>query len=257
MTPDKWAALREPFPAEQIEHLPRGGRQLAYVSHGHVTDRLLQVDPEYLFGPVLDKDGVPIVVLDGLAPGDNVGVWGVLTVLGTSVVEFCSGKDLMDAYSRCLCRAAMRRGVALDLWIGDDLKPEVRKEGGLGDAPVPKSWAQVKAWHETHGDWKLAEEMSKAFMIHQFGSDNSKSLAKEERAVVLQKAAGATVWLAEHGTNAVGPLPITVELYQRAWAAVMDGTVLEGIEWQPPEPPADADAEAERLADEAIAGPPA
>ena len=131
MTADKWAALREPFAPEHVQRRPGGGGQLSYVSHGHVTDRLLAVDPEYTFEPLRGfESGMPVVVLEGLAPGDKVGVWASLFVFGVSVTEFCSGKDLMDAYSRCLCRCAMRRGVALDLWTGDVPTGYERKEGG-------------------------------------------------------------------------------------------------------------------------------
>lgn len=259
MSAEKWAALREPFPSEHVQHRPGGGGQLAYVSHGHVTDRLLTVDPEYNFEPLLNADRVPIVVLDGLAPGDKVGVWAVLRILGTSVVEFCSGKDLMDAYSRCLCRAAMRRGVALDLWAGDIPTGEVRKEGGLGPAPVFRSWVRVQRWYDQHGGngaWELAQLFVRACSYHLYGQTDSKELTSDQRKIVLQKAAGATAWLAENSDNAIGPLPPSVELYQKAWAHVLDGAILEVPEWQPKDMPAVPDDEAERLADEAIVGPP-
>jgi hypothetical protein len=128
MNPEQAKELRAPF--ANVQHVTKtwtdkntGQRKsvtLDYISHAVVTNRLLTVDPSFSFEPLLDATGFPIVVDKGLAGGDEVGVWGRLTILEAATVEFCSGKDLMDAYSRCLCRAAMRRGVALDLWIKDD-----------------------------------------------------------------------------------------------------------------------------------------
>jgi hypothetical protein len=126
-----------------------------------------------------------------------------------------------------------------------------RKEGGLGEAPVPKSWAKVREWHEKHGNWELAELFVKACSYHLYGQTESKALTPDQRKVVLQKAAGAVVWLAENGTNAVGPLPPSVPLYTRAWASVMDGVFLEVPEWQP----RSMDSEADAIADEVFDAP--
>ena len=38
--------LTQPFPAEYIQTVPKAGRNLQYVSHGRVTERLNDVDPE-------------------------------------------------------------------------------------------------------------------------------------------------------------------------------------------------------------------
>ena len=40
------AALREPFPPEQIGKLPKGGAMLDFVGHAALTARLLSVDPD-------------------------------------------------------------------------------------------------------------------------------------------------------------------------------------------------------------------
>jgi hypothetical protein len=268
-TDQDWRALREPFDHPQKvkkewTDKKTGERKsitLDYIGHAVVTDRLLAVDPEFSFWPLRDEKGIPIVVLDGLAPGDKVGVWGKLHLLGVDVVEFCSGKDLMDAYSRCLCRCAMRRGVALDLWIKDDefkAQPEVRKEGGLGNMPVPRSWTKVREWYDQHGSWELAELFTRACSYHLYGKIDSKDLTPEQRKVMLQKASGAVVWLAENPNTPIGPTP-SVEHYRKAWAHVLDGVMLEVPEWQPRsmDESATPDEEAERLADEAIVGPPA
>src|SRR5262245_23459984 len=95
----RWQRLRVPF--ERVQQIQKGSFKIDYVSHAVVTDRLLEVDPTFTFEPVYNEDGVPILVTDYLQQGDSVGVWGVLTVLGVSKVDFCGGKDIESAYSRC------------------------------------------------------------------------------------------------------------------------------------------------------------
>lgn len=158
--------LREPFPNVQKvtkKWKTKDGSEksitLDYISHAVVTDRLLKVDPGFRFEPLLDSGGIPIVVTAGLSSGDTVGVWGRLSLLGAEVVEFCSGRDLLDAYSRCLCRAAMRRGVALDLWIRDDEFKEETTTRKPTPA-VPENWAQLEVAMKPYGpsawdDWKI------------------------------------------------------------------------------------------------------
>jgi hypothetical protein len=264
----RFKALREPFDHVQKvkkEWVNRKGEHksitLDYISHAVVTDRLLQVDPEYTFTPLLDNDGRPIVVLDGLAPGDVIGVWGRLEILGTSVVEFCGGTNLLDAYSRCLCRAAMRRGVALDLWIRDDEFKETRKEGGLGPASVPRSWAKVRELVETSSGqpdiWESRfEYFIKAASYHLYGETEGKKLTPDQRKVMLQKAAGAAVFCAEDDSNPLGP-SWSVEHIRMGFAHVLDGALLEVPDLPEPEIEGQTaiDDEIERLADEAIVGP--
>ena len=52
MTPEQAAALRAPFPPEQVGKLPKAGMTLDYVSHAWVTERLLQVDPTWCWEPM-------------------------------------------------------------------------------------------------------------------------------------------------------------------------------------------------------------
>lgn len=274
MTDDRelrFKALREPF--DHVQKLKKeytdkrtGERksfELDYISHAVVTDRLLQVDPAYEFVPLTNEHGVPIVVLDGLNAGDEVGVWGKLTILGTNVIEFCSGKDLLDAYSRCLCRAAMRRGVALDLWIRDDDFKAERKEGGLGPVTVPKSWVKVRELVEKSSEqpdiWDTRFEFFiKAASYFLYGETEGKKLTADQRKVMLQKAAGAAVWIAENDDTPIGG-SWSVEHIRQGFAHVLDGALLEVPDLPPPELEGQTaiDDEIERLADEAIAGPPA
>jgi hypothetical protein len=116
MTPAKQQALRAPFPTEHIQKLPVGGAQLDYVSHGWVTDRLLEVDPSWTWQPLaFDLDGLPKF-------DDNGGLWIELTVCGVTRLGYGEpqGRDKFDqtkgAIGNAIRVAAMRFGVGLDLW---------------------------------------------------------------------------------------------------------------------------------------------
>lgn len=136
----------------------------------------------------------------------------------------------------------------------EEMPAELRRdEGGLGEKSPPKSWAKVKEWYERHGGegaWPLAEAFGRAAMYHLYGETDSKKLTPDQRKVMLQKAAGVVVYLAEDESNPIGPVP-SVPLYQKAWASVLDGVVLEV-----PDAPQDSgipfgeQAEVERLAEE-------
>jgi hypothetical protein len=121
------AKLREPFPANQIGKLPKGGMQLDFVGHGWLTQRLLDVDPLWNWEPVaLDPNGLPLLDEFG-------GLWIKLTVCGVSRLGYgdASGKRGTDAtkiaIGDALRNAGMRFGLALDLWCKGD-----------PDAPAPK-----------------------------------------------------------------------------------------------------------------------
>ena len=110
MDADQAKALREPFPPEHIGHVPKGGVQLAFVGHAHVTDRLLEVDPDWNWWP-MGKDDRGLPVLD-----DSGNLWIVLTVCGVSTIGCGDGISMKEKIGDAIRNAAMRRGVALDLW---------------------------------------------------------------------------------------------------------------------------------------------
>lgn len=162
------AQLREPFKPEEIGKLPRiwcsscrnspakacdkhhkfscdacrnkiteAHLHLDYVGHAEVTDRLLQVDPQWSWEPVaLDSDGLPKFDTNG-------GLWIRLTVAGVTRLGYgdAQGKKGPDAVKETLGdairNAAMRFGVALDLW-GAEYDPPVAATGedaeGVGGA---------------------------------------------------------------------------------------------------------------------------
>lgn len=123
MNPEQQAALREPFPAHTIGKLPRSGIQLDYIGHAAVTDRLLRVDPEWSWEPIaFTDDGLPKISLRG----QTASMWIRLTVcgvsrLGVGTVQAGKADVEKELISDALRNAAMRFGVALDLWSREEL----------------------------------------------------------------------------------------------------------------------------------------
>lgn len=112
-------ALLAPFPKSQIQQLPKGGIRLDYVSHGNVTRRLLEVDPDWNWEPLaFDDQGLPLF-------DERGGLWIKLTVCGITRIGYGEpqGSDTYDrikgAIGNAIRVAAMRFGVALDLWAKD------------------------------------------------------------------------------------------------------------------------------------------
>jgi hypothetical protein len=119
MKPEQSDALLAPFPKSQIQQLPKGGIRLDYVSHGNVTRRLLEVDPDWNWEPLsFDDQGLPLF-------DERGGLWIKLTVCGITRIGYGEpqGSDTYDrikgAIGNAIRVAAMRFGVALDLWAKD------------------------------------------------------------------------------------------------------------------------------------------
>jgi hypothetical protein len=147
MTAEHVVSLRRPFPAESVGKLPKSTCRvcsnapnkrcdqhpwvygcpechghhstatvhLDYVGHAAVTDRLLTVDPLWSWEPfALDDVGLPAL--------DKAGnLWIRLTIHGTARIGVGDGKSAKEAIGDAIRNAAMRFGVALDLWAKDDL----------------------------------------------------------------------------------------------------------------------------------------
>ena len=147
MTNEQAQQLRAPFPAERIQKLPTGGMQLDYVSHAWVTDRLLAVDPHWTWQPVaFDADGLPKFDANG-------GLWIELTVCGVTRLGYGEpqGRDKFDqtkgAIGNALRNAAMRFGVALDLWareVSGVAKAEPKQTAQPATKQAPKSTAKAE-----------------------------------------------------------------------------------------------------------------
>lgn len=116
MTEEAARALRAPFPPESIGKLPKGGTTLDYVGHAATTDRLLSVDPEWNWEPVAwTPEGLPLI-----AGGQ---LWIRLTVCGVTRLGVGDGASDKERIGDAIRNAAMRFGVALDLWAKEDLSP--------------------------------------------------------------------------------------------------------------------------------------
>ena len=142
MTPEQVAALSVPFPPEIIKTKGGGGKFAAdYVDHGHVTERLLSVDPEWSWEPLaVDDNGLPVLAY----ANDHASLWGRMTVCGVTRVEVgvvAAHKDelLKEAVSDFIKRAAMRFGVALHLWMGEDAPPSKQRAKPKGKAAGSES----------------------------------------------------------------------------------------------------------------------
>lgn len=145
MTPEAALALRKPFPPESVGKLPKpvkrddpdkgkceqGSRysadghycggyhsrsmHLDFAGHAAVTDRLLTVDPEWTWEPLaLDPTGLP-------AFDRNGNLWIRLTICGTTRLGVGDGKSIKECIGDAIRNAAMRFGVALDLWAKENL----------------------------------------------------------------------------------------------------------------------------------------
>lgn len=182
--------LREPFPDELIGTIPKGGIQLSYVGHAHVTDRLLQVDPEWTWEPMgLDEHGNPILVQNENGnQGETYGLWIKLTVNGITRPGFGGGKNAKECISDAIRNAAMRFGVALDLWMKDDVKPHgaTPKPQPSGNFPIPTglqaSDAQMKKIRALADKTKVTDEQlsSARGVTYEEGKDILDGLTKAE-----------------------------------------------------------------------------
>lgn len=145
------AKLRRPFPPERIEKLPKplwkgawdtgskghckdcGGYHvlantihLDYVGHANATDRLLEVDPLWDWEPLAyTADGLPLFDRSG-------GLWIKLTIRGVTRLGYGDGSGPKEIIGDAIRNAAMRFGLALDLWAKIDL----HSERNPGDGPV-------------------------------------------------------------------------------------------------------------------------
>ena len=120
LTPEKATDLRKPFPPESIGKLPKGGTMLDYVGHAAVTDRLLTVDPEWTwdFAETDPATGKPSL-RHSIDPDGNL--WIRLTICGVSRIGVGDGKNAKERIGDAIRNAAMRFGVALDLWAKENL----------------------------------------------------------------------------------------------------------------------------------------
>ncbi len=135
---DIWAELRKPFDPKSISKLPKGNVTLDYVGHAAVTDRLNSVDPTWTWEPMAKDDyGNPLLI----QTTDNFnkplkGLWIRLTIGGVTRPGFGDGKTEKEAIGDALRNAAMRFGVALELWSKDELESNLAPGKAIDDLPI-------------------------------------------------------------------------------------------------------------------------
>lgn len=157
MNAEQAKKLREPFKPEQIGKLPKptkkdnpkgrcnecGGYHglpavhLDYVGHAATTDRLIQVDPSWSWEPMAyGPNGEPLMT--------NGGMWIKLTIAGVTRPGFGDGASPKEIIGDAIRNAAMRFGVALDLWAKEDLHAsgdEPKADHPADTAPLPDTAA--------------------------------------------------------------------------------------------------------------------
>ena len=113
--------MLEPFSANEINQIPKGGLKLDYVGHAALTKRLLETDLEWSWEPFS-------IGVDGLPKLDEAGgLWIRLTVCGITRIGYGDAGNskgtqaVKEAIGDALSNAGMRFGAALDLWHKGDL----------------------------------------------------------------------------------------------------------------------------------------
>lgn len=119
-----------------VSQIVKNGVSLDYVGHAEITKILIEIDPLWSWEPVAWENGRPathtqlgkITKRDGtVLEFPTVSMWGYLTLLGVTRVAVGSveahkadlDKELVSDFLR---NAAMRFGIALDLWTKGETK---------------------------------------------------------------------------------------------------------------------------------------
>lgn len=185
--------LREPFPPNEIGKLPKGGIMLDFVGHGYLTKRLLDVDPLWVWNPVAwGEDGLPVF-------DDKGGLWIKLTVCGVTRLGYgdAGGKQgpqaVKEAIGDALRNAAMRFGVALDLWCkGDPDAPPPKSDADLAREELivqtgPYGWTPQKLLKRFDDDYSMDIREADAATVRAFAT----ALVEEAKEQIAQEKANA------------------------------------------------------------------
>jgi hypothetical protein len=188
MTAEDAAALRAPFPPEQIGKLPKGGAMLDFVGHAAITDRLLQVDPEWTWEPLaLDDRGLPALDSDG-------NLWIRLTIRGVTRLGVGDGKSAKERIGDALRNGAMRFGVALDLWSRQDLSGQMEHPDGPLDVSAFMADLTARIWNaETEDDlrgfWRQINQQAQARRLPEPERDILFGIVEERRVEIVETVA--------------------------------------------------------------------
>ena len=121
---------------QTVSQIVKNGVSLDYVGHAEITKILIEIDPLWSWQPVSWENGRPathtqlgkITKRDGtVLEFPTVSMWGYLTLLGVTRIAVGSveahkadlDKELVSDFLR---NAAMRFGIALDLWTKGETK---------------------------------------------------------------------------------------------------------------------------------------
>ncbi|TXH50934.1 MAG: DUF1018 domain-containing protein [Desulfurellales bacterium] len=218
--------LSRPFPLEKVKQKRgQGNRTMNYISHGLVTERLNEADPNWSSEVVAehiyhDSHGVP----------HCAGVTIRLTVHGVTRVEAGGPQrqdgftnEIKNAYSDALKRAGMRFGVALEMWeslLDAEGDEDYDEPGALHSATPPRAAnvsrfpqqgleRPVQAPQSDHGQqrpqagpgaitdaqkrflWKLTQQMGwdehnlREFVAEQFHVDHVGKLSKQQASSLI------------------------------------------------------------------------
>lgn len=189
MKPEESAALLAPFPKASIGSIDRGnGVSLDYVGHAATTKRLLEVDPSWVWEPVaLNEFGAPYIDANG-------GLWIRLTVCGVTRLGYGDaggkrgGNAVKEAIGDAIRNAAMRFGVALDLWAKEEIETTFETP-----APVATD-ADVKRWIKALGS-AASDEAVSAIGREVWGYETT----DEQIAAIKEAGAAARARLKEGG----------------------------------------------------------
>jgi hypothetical protein len=119
-----WDALKRPFDRAQISQVDKGFGKIDTVNHAHVTNRLNAAAPGWTHGfdrwvETQGKDGMPhLLAVIGWMEVAGIRRYEVGEVERPSTY----GDEAKKAVSDFIKRAAMRFGVALDLWAKEELE---------------------------------------------------------------------------------------------------------------------------------------
>lgn len=142
--PERLSAAHEQWrkpPRELVEQKPKGGTTLDYLGHAALTEILLRVDPLWRWNFVgMDENRSPIIDRD--KDGRPIGMWIELVLCGHRRYGYGSvdpssrqsdGDRIKELIGDGLRNAAMRFGIALDLWSKADLSSATMSDGRGGD----------------------------------------------------------------------------------------------------------------------------
>ncbi len=141
-------------------YITTGHMHLDFVGHAVTTSRLLSVDPSWTWEPMgFDPQGLPAT-----DQGGNLWIW--LTICGVRKPGVGDGASAKEAIGDAIRNAAMRFGVALDLWAKEDLEapqetPQEAVQAPLApvqQSPQLRAWVALKALHPTWDDARIRTE---------------------------------------------------------------------------------------------------